>query len=167
MTISFERVGFRYPGRGEWALDDVTWVVGDGELALLTGPSGSVKSTLLRCINGLVPHFSGGEMRGRVMVQGLDTREHGPQTLSRTVGFVFQDPDAQHVAPTVEDELAFGMEQHGVAPPAMRERVEQTLDRLRLQHLRGRTIATLSGVRILKDEPDRSAERLWSVLPRI
>ena len=145
MTISYERVGFRYPGRDAWALGDVTWEVGDGQLALVTGPSGSGKSTLLRCVNGLVPHFSGGELRGLVTVEGLDTREHGPRALSRRVGFVFQDPDAQHVASTVEDEVAFGMEQHGIVPSEMRERVERTLDRLDLGHLRGRAITTLSG----------------------
>ena len=145
MTVAFERVGFRYPDRDEWALTDETWSVGEGELALVTGPSGSGKSTLLRCVNGLVPHFSGGELRGRVMVAGLDTREHGPRRMSRTVGFVFQDPDAQHVAPTVEDELAFGMEQHGWPREKMVQRIERTLDQLSLRHLRGRSIATLSG----------------------
>ena len=145
MTVAFERVGFRYPDRDGWALTDETWNVGEGELALVTGPSGSGKSTLLRCVNGLVPHFSGGELRGRVVVAGLDTREHGPRRMSRTVGFVFQDPDAQHVAPTVEDELAFGMEQHGRPREEMARRIERTLDRLSLRHLRGRSIATLSG----------------------
>lgn len=145
MTVSFEQAGFRYPGRREWAVSDVTWTVGNGELALVAGPSGSGKSTLLRCINGLVPHFSGGELQGRVLVDGLDTREHGPRSLSRTVGFVFQDPDAQHVTPTVEDELAFGMEQHGLPAATMRSRVDHTLDRLSLHHLRGRAIVTLSG----------------------
>ena len=145
MSIVVEQVGFRYPGRAGWALEGVDWQVDEGELALVTGPSGAGKSTLLRCVNGLIPHFSGGELRGRVVVEGLDTREHGPRALSRRVGFVFQDPDAQHVASTVEDELAFGMEQHGIDRRIMRERMERTLERLSLGHLRGRGIATLSG----------------------
>jgi energy-coupling factor transport system ATP-binding protein len=121
----FTNVSFRYPGQDEPVLRHLDWTVPDGAFVLIAGPSGSGKSTLLRCLNGLVPHFSGGVFGGAVSVQGMDTRHYGPRALSRTVGFVFQDPEAQLVTTRVEDELAFGMEQLGVPPVLMRKRVRR------------------------------------------
>lgn len=144
-SARLDRVSFRYPDREEAALRDVDWRVPDGAYVVVAGPSGSGKSTLLRCLNGLVPHFSGGRFGGSVSVRGLDTRTYGPRALSRTVGFVFQDPEAQLVTNRVEDELAFGMEQLGVPPLAMRKRVEEVLDLLGIAALRYRDPATLSG----------------------
>ena len=120
-------------------------MVRDGEFAVVAGPSGGGKSTLLKCLNGLVPHLSGGEFGGQVLVDGYDTRHYGPRTLSRIAGFVFQDPEGQAVAATVEDEIAFSLEQLGVAPVIMRKRVEEMLDLLGLATLRARTVTTLSG----------------------
>jgi len=141
----FEGVSYRYPEQAAPALRDVEWRVPEGAFVVLAGPSGSGKSTLLRCLNGLVPHFSGGRFGGRVTVGGHDTRQHGPRVLSRAVGFVFQDPEAQMVTNRVEDDIAFGMEQLGVPPPTMRLRVEEVLDLLGIAALRGRDPATLSG----------------------
>lgn len=143
--VRFDAVTYRYPERAGPALREIDWRVEEGEFVVVTGPSGSGKSTLLRCLNGLVPHFSGGHFGGRVVVAGHDTRRDGPRTLSRHVGFVFQDPEAQLVTNRVEDELAFGMEQRGVLPLTMRKRVEEVLDLLGIAGLRGREIATLSG----------------------
>jgi energy-coupling factor transport system ATP-binding protein len=114
-------------------------------LVLLVGPSGTGKSTLLGAVSGLVPHFTGGTLRGRVTVAGRDTRTHKPRELADAVGTVGQDPLAHFVTDTVEDELAYGMESLGVAPDVMRRRVEETLDLLGLAALRDRPIATLSG----------------------
>lgn len=112
---------------------------------LLVGPSGVGKSTLLGAVSGLVPHFTGGTLRGRVMVDGRDTRTHKPRELADLVGTVGQDPLSHFVTDTVEDELAYGMESLGLAPDVMRRRVEETLDLLGLAGLRDRPIATLSG----------------------
>ena len=106
---------------------------------------GSGKTTLLRCVNGLVPHFSGGTLRGTVTVDGRSTREHRPRDLADVVGFVGQNPLASFVTERVEDELAYTMENLGVAPEAMRRRVEDTLDLLGLQDLRDRPLRALSG----------------------
>jgi energy-coupling factor transport system ATP-binding protein len=144
-STRLERVSFRYPDRDEPVLRDVDWTVPEGAYVLVAGASGSGKSTLLRCLNGLVPHFSGGRFGGSVSVRGLDTRIYGPRSLSRTVGFVFQDPESQLVTNRVEDELAFGMEQLGVPPLTMRKRVEEVLDLLGIAALRYRDPATLSG----------------------
>src|SRR5215211_15140 len=144
-NITLDSVNFSYPNQPNLALSDVNWRIEEGEFVLLAGVSGSGKSTLLRCLNGLVPHFSGGRFAGEVTVRGFDTRAYGPRVLSREVGFVFQDPEAQMVTERVEDEVVFGMEQLGVPPLIMRKRLEEVLDLLGIAGLRDRELATLSG----------------------
>ncbi|WP_275561188.1 ABC transporter ATP-binding protein [Streptomyces sp. 5-6(2022)] len=143
--IRFDQVSVHYDGAARPALAGVDLTVPEGELCLLVGPSGVGKSTLLGAVSGLVPHFTGGTLRGRVTVAGRDTRTHKPRELADVVGTVGQDPLAHFVTDTVEDELAYGMESLGVAPDTMRRRVEETLDLLGLAELRDRPIATLSG----------------------
>ena len=143
--IRFDHLSFTYPGAVAPALNDISLELPEGELILVIGPSGSGKSTLLRCINGLVPHFSGGALAGNVRVHGLDPVTATPKVLSSQVGFVFQDPEAQFVMDRVEDEIAFALENAAMPPQEMRVRVEETLDLLDLEPLRGRTLKTLSG----------------------
>ncbi|MFD5508520.1 ABC transporter ATP-binding protein [Streptomyces sp. NPDC127051] len=143
--IRFEQVSVTYDGAAQPTLRDADLVIPEGELTLLVGPSGVGKSTLLGAVSGLVPHFTGGTLRGRVTVAGRDTRTHKPRELADVVGTVGQDPLAHFVTDVVEDELAYGMESLGLAPAVMRRRVEETLDLLGLNELRDRPIATLSG----------------------
>ncbi|WP_329555120.1 ABC transporter ATP-binding protein [Streptomyces sp. NBC_00696] len=143
--IRFEDVSVTYDGTPRPAVQDVDFEVPEGELVLLVGPSGVGKSTVLGAVSGLVPHFTGGTLRGRVTVAGRDTRTHAPRELADVVGTVGQDPLSHFVTDTVEDELAYGMESLGLAPEVMRRRVEETLDLLGLADLRDRPIATLSG----------------------
>ncbi|MGW5100560.1 ABC transporter ATP-binding protein [Streptomyces sp. NPDC004100] len=143
--IRFEKVAVTYEGAPEPTVRDVDFEVPEGELVLLVGPSGVGKSTVLNAVCGLVPHFTGGTLSGRVTVAGRDTRTHRPRELADVVGTVGQDPLAHFVTDTVEDELAYGMESLGLAPEVMRRRVEETLDLLGLADLRERPIATLSG----------------------
>ena len=143
--IHFDHLSYTYPGAALPALQDISLMLPDGELILLIGASGSGKSTLLRCLNGLVPHFSGGALRGNVRVEGLDPVAATPRILSRHVGFVFQDPEAQFVTDRVEDEIAFALENAAMPPQEMRVRVEETLDLLDLTPLRDRPLKTLSG----------------------
>lgn len=143
--IRFEQVAVRYADADRPSLSGVDFTVPEGELVLLVGPSGVGKSTLLGAVSGLVPHFTGGVLTGRVTVGGRDTRTHKPRELADLVGTVGQDPLAHFVTDTVEDELAYGMESLGLAPDVMRRRVEETLDLLGLAELRDRPIATLSG----------------------
>ncbi|WP_405596942.1 ATP-binding cassette domain-containing protein [Streptomyces sp. NBC_01410] len=143
--IRFEDVSVTYGDADAPAIRGVDLTVPEGELVLLVGPSGVGKSTLLGTVSGLVPHFTGGTLRGRVTVGGRDTRTHRPRELADLVGTVGQDPLAHFVTDTVEDELAYGMESLGLAPDVMRRRVEETLDLLGLAELRDRPIATLSG----------------------
>lgn len=143
--IRFEHVSVQYEGTERPTLCGVDLTIPEGELVLLVGPSGVGKSTLLGAVSGLVPHFTGGTLSGRVTVGGRDTRTHKPRELADLVGTVGQDPLSHFVTDTVEDELAYGMESLGLAPDVMRRRVEETLDLLGLAGLRDRPIATLSG----------------------
>ncbi|MEW2388435.1 ATP-binding cassette domain-containing protein, partial [Streptomyces venezuelae] len=143
--IRFEDVSVTYDAASGPTVQGVDLTVPEGELVLLVGPSGVGKSTLLGTVSGLVPHFTGGTLRGRVTVAGRDTRTHKPRELADVVGTVGQDPLSHFVTDTVEDELAYGMESLGLAPDVMRRRVEETLDLLGLADLRDRPIATLSG----------------------
>ncbi|MFF8398413.1 ABC transporter ATP-binding protein [Streptomyces sp. NPDC016172] len=143
--IRFEDVSVTYDGAAEPTVRGIDFEVPEGELVLLAGPSGVGKSTVLGAVSGLVPHFTGGTLRGRVTVAGRDTRTHKPRELADVVGTVGQDPLSHFVTDTVEDELAYGMESLGIAPDVMRRRVEETLDLLGLADLRDRPIATLSG----------------------
>jgi energy-coupling factor transport system ATP-binding protein len=143
--ITLDAVSYRYPEADCPALSEITAAVEPGEVILLRGASGSGKSTLLRCLNGLVPHSTGGQFRGRVVVCGLDTREHPPRQLGIHIGFVFQHPEAQFVLEDVEAELAFGLENLGLPRPLMRKRVEEVIDQVGINPLRRRRIDTLSG----------------------
>jgi energy-coupling factor transport system ATP-binding protein len=143
--IQFDRVTYMYPDAPRAAMPEVTLEIAEGEFVLVAGPSGAGKSTLLRCINGLVPHFTGGVVSGGIAVAGRDPVAEGPQSLSRVVGFVFQDPEAQFVLDRVEDEVALALENAAVPPAEMRVRVEEVLHLLDLAPLRDRPLETLSG----------------------
>ena len=138
-------VAYRYPNAETLAINRCSWSIEQGELIAVAGRSGSGKSTLLRTLNGLVPHFSGGQFGGSVMVGGMSTRTNGPIRMSKSVGFVFQDPESQVLAGSVDEDIAFALEQRGVPAGTMRKRVEELLDLLSIASLRHRDPSTLSG----------------------
>lgn len=142
---SFADVTYSYPGADEPALRGVDLEIEAGEYVLMAGPSAGGKSTLLRVFNGLAPQFHGGRLSGRAMVCGLDPARTPSRRMAAVAGMVFQEPESQAVAETVEDELAFGMEQQGIAPDEMRRRIEGLLGALGIAELRHRRLATLSG----------------------
>ena len=144
-ALRFTDVRYAYPGTSQPALDGVTLEVEPGELVLIVGESGCGKSTLLRAALGLVPHFHGGELDGRVMVDGLDTRDHRPGELARHAGLVFQDPEAQLVAQRVRHEVAFGLEGIAHPPATIAARAQEALMAAGASHLTERDTGTLSG----------------------
>ena len=138
--------GFRYwyPNARVPSIDGVDLDI-DGGVTLLAGASGSGKSSLLRVFNGLVPHFHGGTVQGTATVCGHDVIATPTRLLATKVGFVFQDPELQSVYPSVERDVAFGLENIGTSPALMHARVSDALERTGIAHLRGRAVATLSG----------------------
>ena len=143
--ISLNALHYTYPEQSIPALNGVDLEVGAGEFVLLAGRSGCGKSTLLRAINGLVPHFSGGQIKGSVNVADQNVVTAGPRVMSRLVGFLFQNPEAQAVVERVEAEIAFGLEQIGLPAAEIGARIESVLTQLELQPLRRRQMHTLSG----------------------
>ncbi len=137
-------LSYWYPGSAEPALRQVWTELQDG-FTVVTGPSGGGKSTLLRVLNGLVPHFHGGRIAGAAQVLGFDAIETPTRKLARSVGFVFQDPELQTVYSTVDREVAFGLENIGVPSRLMSGRVEEALRATGIAHLAGRSVRTLSG----------------------
>ena len=137
-------LSFSYPGEHE-ALRDVTLELEPGEVVALLGPSGGGKSTLLRALAGLVPHFHGGRFAGRVEVGGLDTRRVRPADLAGTVATLFQDPEDQAVFTRVAGEVQFGLENLGTPPAEIVPRAEEALAAVGALHLAERPVAELSG----------------------
>lgn len=116
-----------------------------GEAILILGPSGCGKSTLTLCLNGLIPHTIGGEMTGQVLIAGRSTRETSVGELARQVGIVFQDPESQFCTLTVEDEVAFGLENLGLPQGRMGERIEAALAQVGLAGEQATRLDRLSG----------------------
>lgn len=142
--ITFDHVTFGYTENAPPVFADVSFHVEEGELCLVVGPTGTGKSTLLGCVNGLVPHFTGGIASGRVTVAGRNVADSGPAQLADVVGYVPQDPLSGFVTDEVELELAYTMEQLGLSDTTMRKRVTEIVDLLSLGELRSRTLTTLS-----------------------
>ncbi len=142
--VRLDGIGYRYPGASVPSLSGVDLEIEPG-LALVAGVSGGGKSTLLRLLNGLVPQFHGGRISGTARIDGLDPFRTPIARLAQRVGLVFQDVETQSVYGTVEREVAFGLENAAMPRAQMRDRVEEALSGLSIEHLHGRRLATLSG----------------------
>jgi energy-coupling factor transporter ATP-binding protein EcfA2 len=137
-------LSYWYPNQQTASLRDLTLLI-DGGVTVVAGPSGGGKSTLLRVLNGLVPHFHGGRIAGTAVVAGMDVVKTPTRRLARAVGFVFQDPELQTVYDSVEREVAFGLENIALSPAEMPGRVDEALCAAGVEHLAGRRMQTLSG----------------------
>lgn len=143
--IEIKNLSYTYPGATKPSINDVSINVEKGEFVLITGPSGCGKTTLCRCFNGLVPHFYQGELKGQVTVAGMDTRKHQTYEMAKYVGLVFQNPENQLFALSVEKDVAFGLENLGVPRKEMRERVDWALNLAGIYDLRERSPHEVSG----------------------
>ena len=123
--ITFNSVSLIYPHSLHTVFEDLSFTIDEGEMVLVIGATGSGKSSLLRLINGLVPHHTGGIMAGDISVDGISTSLTKPGGLAHLIGIVGQNPAHGFVTDTVEEELVFGMEALNFVPDVMRKRVEE------------------------------------------
>ncbi len=155
-ALAIEHLTYAYPGtraplttdtgeNGALALNDVSLTLAPGEFVVLAGRSACGKTTLLRAACGLVPHFHGGEIEGRISVAGMDAIASGPGELAAAVGYVAQDPETQIVSTTVAAEIALPLEMRGDSRAAGARAVEEVALALAIPHLLERTVDTLSG----------------------
>ena len=143
--IELRDVSFSYGEGTRAALDHVSLSISEGDFVGVIGPSGAGKSTLAAVMSGAIPHHFTGQLYGATLIDGKDTCEVTLTDISRIVGSVLQDIDAQMVASVVEDEMLFGLENFGVPHDQIEERISQTLATVGISDLREREIATLSG----------------------
>jgi energy-coupling factor transporter ATP-binding protein EcfA2 len=143
--VRAERFSYAYAEGSGVSLHDISLEIEPGTFTVLAGVSGSGKSTLLRSFCGLVPHFHGGEASGRLVVGGLDVREHGPGELAAVCGTVFQEPETQVVMGGVRAELELPLEHRGEPAGAVARAVEETALALGIADLLERRTDTLSG----------------------
>jgi energy-coupling factor transporter ATP-binding protein EcfA2 len=144
-SLVVEGLTFRYRARPEPALQEVSLTLERGELLLVAGASGCGKTTLIRCINGLIPRTYKGDLEGRVILQGQNVAEFPLSRISQIVGTVLQDPERQILGARVSAEVAFGLENLGLPRQEIQQRVDEALDHLGISHMRDRETFLLSG----------------------
>lgn len=143
--IEVENLSFRYTTSDRKILDNINMVVDEGEFILLIGPSGCGKTTLCKCLNGLIPHFHQGIIEGKVIVNNYNVAETPPYILASSIGMVFQNPENQLFSLSVEDDVAFALENLGYQRDEIRERVDFALKAVGIEDLRNRSPFELSG----------------------
>lgn len=143
--IETENLTYTYPSGTKPSIRDVSIKIEKGEFVLITGPSGCGKTTLCRCFNGLIPHFYQGELKGEITVAGLRISEQPIYKMAKHVGLVFQNPENQLFALSVEKDVAFGLENLGVPREEMRKRVDWALNLTGIYDIRERAPHELSG----------------------
>lgn len=143
-ALKFEQFTYSYPRRTA-VLQDIDLSIPAGSFTVITGPNGAGKTALCRAAAGIIPHYYGGSLSGRVYVQGQDTRTTGIAVLATMTGILLEDYETQLVAMTVEEEVAFALENMGLAPADIQSRVVSALEQVGLTGLERRETAALSG----------------------
>ena len=144
-VIETKSLTYTYPGGTKPSIIDVSIRVEKGDFVLITGPSGCGKTTLCRCFNGLIPHFYQGELKGEILVAGEDVTKHQTHEMAKHVGLVFQNPENQLFALSIEKDVAFGLENLGYPREEMRKRVDWALNLTGIYDLRERSPHEVSG----------------------
>jgi len=186
--IKISDLMYTYPGASKPSIDGLSLNIVKGEFVLITGPSGCGKTSLCRTFNGLVPHFYQGELKGQVVVAGYDIKSKQTSDMAKHVGLVFQNPENQLFALSVEKDVAFGLENLGMPREEMRKRVDWALNLTGIYDLRERSPHEISGGQqqrvaiasvlamqpeiIVLDEPTSfldplSAERIFEVIYKL
>lgn len=136
---------FHYQGTNTPALKNIVLNIKQGDFVGITGPTGAGKSSFIKCLNGLIPHFFAGELAGEVTLMGRSIKENTVAQIAQHVGSVFDDPEAQLVALEVEQELIFGLENLAINPEEMEQRITYALQWAGISHLRHANTNELSG----------------------
>ncbi|EGG81249.1 hypothetical protein HMPREF9477_01709 [Lachnospiraceae bacterium 2_1_46FAA] len=146
-SIKITDLSYRYPTAEEEVLRHVSLTIKKGELCAIVGANGSGKTTLCNAIRGFVPKFYKGEISGEVLVNGKDVQKEDIGSTALEVGFVFQNPFTQisGIADTVYEELAFGLENMGIDPTEINERIEKMMKLTKIEEFRDRDPYQLSG----------------------
>ncbi|HDK7167730.1 TPA: ABC transporter ATP-binding protein [Clostridium botulinum] len=124
---------------------DINIKVKKNRVTLLTGKSGCGKSSLLMCITEVIPDIIEGNISGEIIYKDENIENKGVKTVSGEIAYMFQDPDSQLCTFTVEDEIAFGLENIKVNPAEMDHTIDKVLDRIGIKHLKKRQLNHLSG----------------------
>ncbi|RJX40221.1 ABC transporter ATP-binding protein [Paenibacillus pinisoli] len=145
--ITIKNLSYQYPISETDALKDVNVTIEKGKLYALVGANGGGKTTLCNVIRGFIPHFYKGDLRGEMLIEGKDIREWELGELSQKIGYVFQNPFTQisGVKDNVFEEIAFGLENLGMEPELIREKVAQVIEMLGIGYLRDKNPFELSG----------------------
>ncbi|HZD55827.1 MAG TPA: ABC transporter ATP-binding protein [Anaerolineales bacterium] len=145
LPLSIEQLSFRYRQRPETAIEEISFSLQPGELLLVAGASGCGKTTLIRCINGLIPRSYKGDLEGRILIFDEDTSHWPLARISQTIATVLQDPERQILGTKVLNEVAFGLENLGLPREEIFQRVDEALEHLNIEQLRDRETFNLSG----------------------
>jgi energy-coupling factor transporter ATP-binding protein EcfA2 len=144
-VIVIKDLSFRYQETNFFSLKNINLKIYEGDFVLLAGPSGCGKTTLIKLLNGLIPHFYKGDYTGEVSVYGLIVKDRKTYEMAKHVGIVFQDPEDQLLSMTVEKEIAFGLENLGYKREEMFKIVNETIRLLNIEHIRFKSPYLLSG----------------------
>lgn len=145
LAVKIEKVSFKYRDSEVFAIKNISMDVDEGDFVLLVGHSGSGKSTLLKCINNLIPYFHSGAYAGKVYLQDEEIGDTQTALLAKQIGFVFQNPENQLSALTVEREIAFPLENFGIPRDEILKRVNEIIEVLGLQDIRHKSPFNISG----------------------
>lgn len=143
--IKFKDFYFRYKGNEEYALSNINLKIDNNKFILLAGETGSGKTSLIRCMNGLIPQFYAGHYKGYVEVVGNDTIKTPIADLSTEVGIVFQNPENQLIAMNIEHEIAFGLENLGVKRAIIKEKLENVMQLTEIKDIADKAPFEISG----------------------
>jgi energy-coupling factor transporter ATP-binding protein EcfA2 len=144
--IKFKNFYYRYKGNEEYALNNINLDIEDNNFILLCGETGSGKTTLIRCMNGLIPQFYAGFYKGNVELwNGNSTIETPIADLSTEIGIVFQNPENQLIAMNVEHEIAFGLENLGIPAKEISKRIQESASITEIEHILDKAPFELSG----------------------
>ncbi len=143
--VELENVNFQYKGSKDCSLDSINLRIEKGQTVLLCGASGSGKTSVIRLINGLIPHYYSGELEGEIRVAGHDINEIELHELAGTVGTVFQNPRSQFFSVDTDGEIVFGPENIGLEPKEIKARLNDVVAEMSLDEILGRSIFDLSG----------------------